>query len=576
LALSFTLLFYVTNMVREREHGQKQLLAMAGLESRAYYLAAFIRDYLIYLLPTSVFLIMMKARSTPMFVESSPVGYVLLLFLAGPPSILLGYLLSFAFSKSQSVALAIGFILLMIVFVPFVIIHYVFSDRIDLSTIGALSFFLPTFALQRGLTELALGWSKGFPYSASMVFNIRNPILPTLLALVASTAFYGILVTCLEYTVSARVSPLKSTRRLYNRKRHVSTDGPETKVDIKSDYSDEEVINEKRRILENREDTDAMRIQGLTKEFLVPYSNRRRLVIDDLWLSLRRNECLGYLGPNGAGKTTTIKMLIGAVSPTSGNATVEGHPIVPYSAELRQLVGVCQQFDILFSELTGREHLRLFARLRGAANIEEAVETTINDMRLQEVADQKSKGYSGGNKRRLSIGMAAIGHPKVVFLDEPTTGVDVHIRQSIWNAIRELKKKTSVVLITHSMEEADALCDRIGLTVNGQLAALGTPQRLKNVYGRGYKINVRTATTDTVESVIQQIFQRFTMKYEQIKLIRRLGCNLEFEVEGSTVGKIFQVLQELRSPLNIIDHAVAQTTLAQVFVEFAKQQRLDL
>ncbi|KAK9765543.1 hypothetical protein K7432_006045 [Basidiobolus ranarum] len=575
-AVSFILLFYVTNMVREREHGQKQLLILAGLDSRAYYLAAFIRDMVIYLIPIAVFLIMLQAERTPLFVESSPAGYVLLLLLCGPPFILSGYLLSFMFEKSKSVGLVIGFLLLIIVFAPFAIIRFAFEDHASITTVSILSFFLPTFALQRGLTELATAWSKGYPYSTSMVFSFKFPILPMLLALIASTIFYGLLVICLEHAINARMTPLSLIKKLFRSKDPVDHMlVQETKVDFTKRYSDEEVANEKIRILENRDEDDTMHIQALSKEFPLQYSNRRRAIINDLWLTLRRNECLGYLGPNGAGKTTTIKMLIGALSPTSGNATIEGYSIVPYSPQLKQLVGVCQQFDVLFPELTGREHLRLFARLRGTINVEEAVKTTIEEMCIQEVADQKCKGYSGGNKRRLSIGMAAIGHPKILFLDEPTTGVDVHVRQSIWKAIRELKKNTSIVLTTHSMEEADALCDRIGITVNSQLAALGTPQRLKNVYGKGYKVNVRTGTTNTVESVIQGIFQEFGSVREQVRLVRRLGCNLEFEIEGSSLGKIFKFLHKIRVSLDIVDHAVAQTTLAQVFVEFAKQQGIE-
>ncbi|KAK9718300.1 hypothetical protein K7432_005596 [Basidiobolus ranarum] len=563
-------------MVREREQGQKQLLILAGLDSRAYYLAAFIRDLVIYLIPITAFLIMLKVDNTPLFVESSPVGYILLLLMCGPPFILSGYLLSFMFEKSKSVGLVIGFLLLIIVFAPFAIIRFALNDYASIGTVSVLSFFLPTFALQRGLTEMATAWAKGHPYTTSMVFSFQFPILPMLLALIASTIFYGILVICLEQAMNARLTPISLIRKLFSSRDSMNPmPTQETKVDITKRYSDEEVENEKIRISGQQDDNDTMHIQGLSKEFPLQYSNRRKVIIDDLWLTLRRNECLGYLGPNGAGKTTTIKMLIGALSPTSGNATIEGHSIVPYSPQLKQLVGVCQQFDVLFPELSGREHLRLFARLRGTTNIEEAVETTIQEMLIQEVADQKCKGYSGGNKRRLSIGMAAIGHPKILFLDEPTTGVDVHVRQSIWKAIRELKKNTSIVLTTHSMEEADALCDRIGITVNSQLAALGTPQRLKNVYGKGYKINVRTGTTNTVESVIQSIFQEFGNVDEEVRLVRRLGCNLEFEIEGSTLGKIFKFLQEIKVSLDIVDHAVAQTTLAQVFVEFAKQQGIE-
>ncbi|ORX91346.1 P-loop containing nucleoside triphosphate hydrolase protein [Basidiobolus meristosporus CBS 931.73] len=348
-------------------------------------------------------------------------------------------------------------------------------------------------------------------------------------------------------------------------------DRPGTRVDINIDHPDEEVTQ---RLLEDPI-TDVLHIQGLTKTFPLSHSDQQRVVVDDLWLSLRHNECLGYLGPNGAGKTTTIEMLIGALSPTFGNATIEGYSIVPYSLELKQLLGVCQQSDILIPELTGREHLRLYASLRCPNNAAEAVGTIINEMTLQEVADQRVGTYSGGNKRRLSIAMAAVGNPKVLILDEPTAGVDISARKSIWEAIRKLKKSNSIILTTHSMEEADALCDRIGIIVKGRLAALGTPQRLKNTYGKGYKVSLQTNSLSTVEAAVQRMFQRFDNQDEQIRLLRRLGCHVVFEISGTTLGKIFRFLQEIKSPLDIVNHTVAQPTLTQVFVEFAKQQGVE-
>ncbi|ORX89817.1 P-loop containing nucleoside triphosphate hydrolase protein [Basidiobolus meristosporus CBS 931.73] len=578
-AMSFILLFYVTTMVRDREEGQKQLLILAGLDSRAYYLAAFIRDYIIFLIPCAVFLIVLKAEGTPMFVDSSPAGYILLLILSGPPYILMAYLLSFIFTRSRAVGLVMGFIMLILVFVPYAIIRFGCNNHISITAAAILSFFIPVIALQRGLAELALAWTIGYPYSASMVFSFHFPILPIFLALIASTVLYGSLVLSVEILMNANQTPMKLIRSLFEKK---TPGGPantgdrmETRVEMQNVNVDEEVSNEKQRILGSQQSIDTMHVCGLSKEFPLQYSNRRRVIIDELWLTLRRNECLGYLGPNGAGKTTTIKMLVGALTPSSGNAYIEGHSISPYSRELQRIVGVCQQFDVLFPDLTGREHLQLFARLRGVENVQVAVDEIVEQMQLRNVADQKAKGYSGGNKRRLSIGMAAIGHPKILFLDEPTTGVDVHVRQSIWKAIRNLKKNTSIVLTTHSMEEADALCDRIGITVNSRLAALGTAQRLKNVYGKGYKINLKTKTMSTVDQVIHAIFRQFDTGHSQVRLLRKLGCNLELEVEGSTLGKLFGYLQEIKEPYEIVDYAVAQTTLAQVFVEFAKQQGME-
>ncbi|RKP05997.1 P-loop containing nucleoside triphosphate hydrolase protein, partial [Thamnocephalis sphaerospora] len=206
-----------------------------------------------------------------------------------------------------------------------------------------------------------------------------------------------------------------------------------------------------------------------------------KTVLDGIWMATRTTECFGYLGPNGAGKTTTLKILTGQLEATAGTATICDLPIKPYDTRIHSLLGVCPQHDVLWENLSAREHLHCFARIKGVAPAEVAgaVEEIIQMLDLPEVADRPAKSYSGGNKRRLSLAMACIGQPRVVFLDEPTTGVDVGVRRKIWNCIHRLKQRASIVLTTHSMEEAEELCDRIAVMVNGKVQAIGTAQRLK-------------------------------------------------------------------------------------------------
>ncbi|RKP23674.1 P-loop containing nucleoside triphosphate hydrolase protein, partial [Syncephalis pseudoplumigaleata] len=308
-----------------------------------------------------------------------------------------------------------------------------------------------------------------------------------------------------------------------------------------------------------------------------------KTVLGGIWMATRTSECFGYLGPNGAGKTTTLKVLTGQLSPTSGTATIGGLSIQPYDTRIHSLLGVCPQHDVLWLKLTAREHLRYFARIKGVAakEIEGAVEEMLQMLDLAPVADRHAEGYSGGNKRRLSLAMACIGHPRVVFLDEPTTGVDVGVRRKIWECIRRLKERASVVLTTHSMEEADALCDRIAVMVNGRVQAIGTPQRLKNVYGAGYKILVKTEHPAGALAVQQQLAQQLHARTVQL-----LGCHLEMDCDrqdaqattaadaAGILARIFHLLEEARDPCGIIDYSVGQTTLSQVFVSFAEKQQI--
>ena len=200
-------------------------------------------------------------------------------------------------------------------------------------------------------------------------------------------------------------------------------------------------------------------------------------------------EIFGLLGPNGAGKTTTIKMLITLIPPTSGSATVAGADIGNAARDVRRRIGYVPQLVSADGSLTGRENLRLSARLyhlprsRREADITEGLEF----MGLDEVADKMVRTYSGGMVRRLEIAQAMLHRPSVLFLDEPTVGLDPTARGAVWDRIRLLRDRdgTTIVLTTHHMDEADVLCDRIGVMHNGHLVAVGTPAELKDRVGPG-------------------------------------------------------------------------------------------
>ncbi len=154
-------------------------------------------------------------------------------------------------------------------------------------------------------------------------------------------------------------------------------------------------------------------------------------------------------------------------------------------------IGICPQHDILWGDLTVLEHCLFYARIKGipAKDELETVNKAIKQVELESYADRLSKGLSGGEKRRLSIAISLIGNPAVVFLDEPTTGLDPEVRRLIWNIINEAKRARTIVLTTHSMEEAEVLCNRIGIMAKGTLRCIGPLLRLKEVYGRGFKLN---------------------------------------------------------------------------------------
>ena len=207
-----------------------------------------------------------------------------------------------------------------------------------------------------------------------------------------------------------------------------------------------------------------------------------KTAVDGLTAGVRNSECFGLLGVNGAGKTTTFRMLTGEVMPSSGTAFIDGLDVQNDMNLVRTRIGYCPQYDALIDYMTGREILNMFARLRGIPNnqIRGIVSGLIERLTLTPHADKLTHGYSGGNKRKLSTAIALIGDPPVVFLDEPTTGMDPGARRHLWDVLLDtVRQGRTLVLTSHSMEECEALCSRLGIMVNGQFQCLGSPQHLK-------------------------------------------------------------------------------------------------
>jgi ABC-type multidrug transport system ATPase subunit len=207
------------------------------------------------------------------------------------------------------------------------------------------------------------------------------------------------------------------------------------------------------------------------------------------------------LGLNGAGKTTTFKMLTGEIEPTSGKAFINGYDISKNKSEARSNLGFCPQFDILPEYLTVRQTFDLVAGLRGLeiASIDKILNELIQVFKLGEFNDKLVQDLSGGNKRKVSSAIAFIGRPSVVFLDEPTTGMDPAARRYLWTVIKKARDLgMTIVLTTHSMEESEALSTRLGIMVNGQFKCLGSVQHLKNKYGRGYTLILKCKVTGDI------------------------------------------------------------------------------
>lgn len=238
----------------------------------------------------------------------------------------------------------------------------------------------------------------------------------------------------------------------------------------------------------------SIEIKGLRKEF------GSKIAVNDLNLKVREGNLFAFLGVNGAGKTTTIRMLTGLTRPNAGDALVMGHSITENLQDVKKLVNLSPQETSIAPNLTVRENLEFIAGIYGfdKAKIKEKTDQMLEQFSMGEVENSKAKTLSGGWQRKLSIAMALITEPKVLFLDEPTLGLDVLARRDLWREIEALKGKITVVLTTHYMEEAEALSDEIAIMAKGDLKAIGTLEELKKQTGAK---NLEEAFVKIVEEV---------------------------------------------------------------------------
>ncbi|KJE91770.1 ATP-binding cassette transporter 1 [Capsaspora owczarzaki ATCC 30864] len=328
---------------------------------------------------------------------------------------------------------------------------------------------------------------------------------------------------------------------------------------------------------------DIMIVKELGKTFR--QGDNVKVAVDHLSVGIKTGECFGLLGVNGAGKTTTFRMLTGDCNPTIGDAFLDGYSIYREQIDVRQRIGYCPQFDALNELLTARELLFMYARLRGLLepHIPKVVDWCIRKLQLDKYADRPCGTYSGGNKRKLSTAIALVGNPAVIFMDEPTTGMDPKARRFLWDVISSLMMNGRCIVFTsHSMEECEALCTRMAIMVNGKFRCMGSAQHLKSQYGVGYTliIKLREGAQNKLAELKQYIVDSFPdarLKEEHNTLVQYQLPSANSTSSNSaqssvSLASIFSRMEDKRDSLEIEDYSVNQTTLEQVFVGFARFQ----
>jgi len=290
------------------------------------------------------------------------------------------------------------------------------------------------------------------------------------------------------------------------------------------------------------------------------------VAVDGIDLEIKKGELFSLLGPNGAGKTTTINMLCCLLKPTSGTAQVSGYDVVKEPFKVKELIGVSPQETVLSEHLNSRENLSLIGKIHRieSKELKKRSEELLQTMGLIERAKDQVRKFSGGMKRRLSIAMALVHDPEILFLDEPTLGLDPQARRAVWEYIAELKGKKTILLTTHYMEEADFLSDRIGIIDEGKIVALGTSEELKRDFReiRSMIISAENLTSKVVEE-LRSNYSRVEEVEEGLKISHKA---LDFK----------EIVDYLHSQgVTVYSAALEQPTLEDVFIQITGKRLRD-
>ncbi|XP_050970826.1 phospholipid-transporting ATPase ABCA1 isoform X1 [Labeo rohita] len=562
-AMSFIPASFVLFLIQERVSKSKHLQFVSGVNPTIYWLANFAWDMCNYIVPCIIVIIIFLCFQQKSYVSPPNLpALILLLALYGWSITPMMYPASFLFSIPSTAYVVLTCINLFIGINGSVatFVMELFDDpnitRIN-DVIKQVLLVFPHFCLGRGLMDMAKNQAMATLYQNLGEDRFENPLNwnmvgKNLFAMTIQGAVMFGLTLLIQYKFFCKPLSVKS-------------------LPTSSDEEDEDVARERERVHRGGAQNDLLRICDLTKM----YRMKKTPAVAKICVGVPAAECFGLLGINGAGKTTTFKMLTGDISPTAGDAFVNGYSIRTEMQLVQQNMGYCPQFDAINDLLTGREHLEFYARLRGVPEKEVSMvaEWGIQKLGLVKYSEKSAGTYSGGNKRKLSTAMALIGCPPLIFLDEPTTGMDPKARRFLWDCILSvIKEGRSVILTSHSMEECEALCTRMAIMVNGHFKCLGSIQHLKSRFGDGYTLIIRVSAFQadlcTVETFVRDTFPGSTLKEKHHN-------TLQYQIpqgEGA-LAHIFSQLNKHQQQLHVEDYSVSQTTLDQVFVSFARQQR---
>uniref|UniRef100_A0A3Q3NF63 ATP-binding cassette, sub-family A (ABC1), member 3b n=1 Tax=Mastacembelus armatus TaxID=205130 RepID=A0A3Q3NF63_9TELE len=579
-------------LVTESSIKSKHVQQVSGVYLSNFWFSALLWDLVNFLLPCLLMLVIFQAFGIKAFVEENHlVDVLLLLLLYGWAVVPLMYILSFFFSTAATAYTRLTIFNMISGTATFLAVTIMTIPELNLQD---LSHILDKVFLIFPNYCLGMSFSQFYQNYEFISFCTSSPITQTickylnityqpnyfsmsepgvgrfLVAFSVQGTVFIILLFAIELQFIRTLWRLLTSPCRRRKQVDCHTLLPE----------DRDVAEERKRVLECQPVIESMVgspliLQELSKVYS---SGMNLLAVDRLSLAVGKGECFGLLGFNGAGKTTTFKMLTGDESVTSGDAYIDGYSILRDIKKVQQRIGYCPQFDAVLDHMTGRETLSMYARLRGIPEkyVSGCVENVLRSLLLEPHADKLVRSYSGGNKRKLSAGMALIGGPPVIFLDEPSTGMDPVARRLLWDAVTRTRESGKAIIITsHSMEECEALCTRLAVMVNGQFKCLGSPQHLKSKFGSGYTLLAKVHIEAELEDSDLQLFKDFiesTFPGSQLKDEHQGMVHYHLTDKTLTWAQVFGTLEAAKEKYHIEDYCVSQISLEQVFLSFAQFQ----
>eukprot|EP00043_Microstomoeca_roanoka_P002430 m.38349 g.38349 ORF g.38349 m.38349 type:complete len:1691 (-) comp11480_c1_seq1:2027-7099(-) len=577
---------FAINAVKDRQCKMKHLLEVSGVSNLAYWLADLLTSMSIFSFSVLFAIILTIASNVdPLLGPGLPL-FILLCLVYMPLTILFAYLVSYLFSDAETCQSVFPPLNNFLGFIPYIVVGTL--DGVGQATIARilhyiLAVLLPPYSLIGALYYMfrlhtVASYDLTNPHaSVADYWAPDNNVSPTLIIMIASIGF--------EIALLFIINNYKQLRNRF-RQKDALLDHPETEREELTNLSalgikeDVDVLKERERVLSAQSADDLLRVQRLRKTFtsgggMFSSGSTTFVAVHDSSFGIRRGDVLGLLGPNGAGKTTTLAMVTGEEYPTAGDISVCDFSLQTQKWDAMHHMGFCPQFSAIWDNITTAEHLLFFAQIKGQSKrkAEALKRAQLKLLGIEEHESKHAQKLSGGTQRKLSVAIAMINSPDVCLLDEPSTGLDPQSKRVLWNVIKRRLQQTAAILTTHSMEEAEALCNKIVIMVKGRLVCFGSPTHLKSTYGSGYTLEIKTQAAST-QAVHDFIAKNLPNAQQEENFSGFLSYQLD--MEDSQLAEVFGLLEDNKSALHISEYAVSQSSLEQVFLRFAKLQDIEL